>query len=96
MASILIKQKILLSSKIKEVFLCKFNFEDHSVKFIILNMISIICLVLIRVCGAFHGGASDKEPTFQFKRHKRRSFDPGVGKIPWRRKWQPTPVLLPG
>ena len=22
-------------------------------------------------------------------------FDPGVGKIPWRRKWQPTPVLLP-
>ena len=23
-------------------------------------------------------------------------FDPRVGKIPWRRKWQPTPVLLPG
>ena len=23
-------------------------------------------------------------------------FDPQVGKIPWRRKWQPTPVLLPG
>ena len=22
--------------------------------------------------------------------------DPSVGKIPWRRKWQPTPVLLPG
>ena len=21
--------------------------------------------------------------------------DPWVGKIPWRRKWQPTPVLLP-
>ena len=21
-------------------------------------------------------------------------FDPWVGKIPWRRKWQPTPVLL--
>ena len=21
---------------------------------------------------------------------------PGVGKIPWRRKWQPTPVSLPG
>ena len=20
----------------------------------------------------------------------------GVGKIPWRRKWQPTPVFLPG
>ena len=23
-------------------------------------------------------------------------FHPSVGKIPWRRKWQPTPVLLPG
>ena len=21
---------------------------------------------------------------------------PGVGKIPWNRKWQPTPVFLPG
>ena len=26
----------------------------------------------------------------------RPRFDPQVGKIPWRRKWQPTPVLLPG
>ena len=23
-------------------------------------------------------------------------FDPWVGKIPWRRKWQPTPVFLTG
>ena len=23
-------------------------------------------------------------------------MDPWVGKIPWRRKWQPSPVLLPG
>ena len=26
----------------------------------------------------------------------RHRFDPCVRKIPWRRKWQPTPVLLPG
>ena len=26
----------------------------------------------------------------------RLRFDPWVGKIPWRRKWQPTPVFLPG
>ena len=26
----------------------------------------------------------------------RPGFDPWVGKIPWRRKWQPTPVFLPG
>ena len=27
---------------------------------------------------------------------RRPGFNPWVGKIPWRRKWQPTPVLLPG
>ena len=26
---------------------------------------------------------------------RRPGFDPWVGNIPWRRKWQPTPVLLP-
>ena len=26
----------------------------------------------------------------------RLGFDPWVGKIPWRRAWQPTPVFLPG
>ena len=25
----------------------------------------------------------------------RPGFNPWVGKIPWRRKWQPTPVFLP-
>ena len=28
--------------------------------------------------------------------YRRCRFDPRVGKIPWRRKWQPTPVFLPG
>ena len=23
-------------------------------------------------------------------------FDPWIGKIPWRRKWPPTPIFLPG
>ena len=44
----------------------------------------------------FPGGASGKEPASQCKRHKRRGFDPWVGKIPRRRAWQPTPVFLPG
>ena len=26
----------------------------------------------------------------------RHEFDPWVGKIPWMRAWQPTPVFLPG
>ena len=44
----------------------------------------------------FPGGSVGKESTCQFRRHKRCRFDPWVGKIPWRRKWQPTPVFLPG
>ena len=44
----------------------------------------------------FPGGASGKEPTCQWKRHERCGFHPWVGKIPWRRKWQLTPVLLSG
>ena len=39
---------------------------------------------------------SDKESTCQCRRHKSSGLDPWVGKIPWRRKWQPTPVFLPG
>ena len=30
------------------------------------------------------------------RRCKRCGFDPWVGKIPWRREWQPTPVFSPG
>ena len=45
---------------------------------------------------SFPGGASGKEPTCQCSGHKRCGFDPWVGKIPWRRAWQPTPVFLPG
>ena len=44
----------------------------------------------------FPGGASGEEPACQYRRCKRCVFDPWVGKIPWRRKWQPIPVFLPG
>ena len=42
------------------------------------------------------GGAGGKEPICQCRRCKRHKFNPWVRKIPWRRAWQPTPVLLPG
>ena len=41
------------------------------------------------------GGTSGKEPACQYRR-LRCEFDPWFRKIPWRRKWQPTPVTLPG
>ena len=31
-----------------------------------------------------------------FLQFRRPGFDPWGGKIPWKRKWQPTPVFLPG
>ena len=36
---------------------------------------------------------SDKESACQCRG---REFDPWVGKIPWRKKWQPIPIFLPG
>ena len=43
-----------------------------------------------------HRWLSDKQSACKCKRCKRHGFDPWVRKIPWRRKWEPTPVLLPG
>ena len=36
-----------------------------------------------------------EESACQCRRCKRSGFDPWVRKIPWRRKWQPTPAFLP-
>ena len=44
-------------------------------------------------CSRWHSG---KESACQYRRCKRPGFEPWVGKIPWSRKWQLTPVFLPG
>ena len=53
-------------------------------------------LIIHSASMGFPGGTSGKEPVCQYRRHKRCSFSPWVGKIPWRRAWQPTPGFLPG
>ena len=40
----------------------------------------------------FPGGSVVKNPPA----NARNTRDPWVRKIPWKRKWQPTPVFLPG
>ena len=35
-----------------------------------------------------------KESICQFRSHRRCGLDPRIGKILWRRKWEPTPVIL--
>ena len=41
----------------------------------------------------FSGGSESKSICLQCRRP---GLDPWIRKIPWRRKWQPNPVLLPG
>ena len=38
---------------------------------------------------------SGKESACQCRRHRRHGLDFCIGKIPWRREWQPTAVFLP-
>ena len=52
--------------------------------------------MIILINTGFPRGASGKELTSQYRRRKRHGFNPWVGKIPWRRARQPTPVSLPG
>ena len=49
--------------------------------------------VCIYICIFLYVGFPGKESACKCRRHE---FDPWVGKIPWRKKWQPTPVFLPG
>ena len=44
---------------------------------------------------SFPGGTSGKESACQCRRYRRCGFDPEVGKIPWKRKWQPILLFLP-
>ena len=42
------------------------------------------------------GGSEVKASAYVCLQCRRPVFDSWFGKIPWRRKWQPTPVFLPG
>ena len=50
--------------------------------------------IYIHIYMGFPGGSMIiKEPSYQCSRD---GFDPWMGKVPWRRKWQSIPVFLPG
>ena len=53
--------------------------------------------VLVTICLSFdHAASRVAQMVKRLPAMQETRFDPWVGKIPWRRKWQPTPVLLPG
>ena len=51
---------------------------------------------LLKLIIGFPKWWSSEESTRQRRRHRRCGFDPWVRKIAWSRKWQLTPVFLPG
>ena len=66
------------------------NAESHVPTLPILSHSHEVCLRhSYGLCWWFSG----KESTYQCRTYR---FNPWVRKIPWRRKWQPTPALLPG
>ena len=54
--------------------------------------ILLSCLLQARETFVFPGGSDGRV----CPQCGRLGFNPWVGKIPWRRKWQPTPGFLPG
>ena len=57
------------------------------------------CLHITHIYWAFQVALvvkKKKKPACQCRRHKRHRFNSWVGRIPWKRAWQLTPVFLPG
>ena len=52
------------------------------------------CIWLSQIYGS-SSVAHQQRICLQCRNHRRHGFDPWVGKIPWRRAQQPTPVFLP-
>ena len=74
--------------------------EKHEIKqktkHILLSLARTLNYKTLWLMSGFPGSASGKGLACQCKRHKRRGFNPWVGKIRWRRAWQPIPVFSPG
>ena len=57
-----------------------------------LQVVTYVQFTIFLICESLiHGGSDGKASA----RNVGPWFDPWDGKIPWRRKWQLTPVLLP-
>ena len=92
------KDLILLPTKYKYIVHVSLNTVEFDK---LQNLIGLIVFIKFDIFFfspkmGFLGGTSGKESVCQFRRHERCRFDPWVGKIRWRRKWQPTPVFLTG
>ena len=78
---------IKLLKRLHTGYLWKKSFHFHLGKYVGVGFLAYILRV------GLPWWLSGKESACQCKRCR---FDPWVRKIPWRRKWQPIPVFLPG
>ena len=53
-------------------------------------------MLSVKLSGFTGGSVVKYPPAVDLQKWRRCGFDTQVGKIPWRRAWQPTPVFLPG
>ena len=74
-----------------QTFMCKFLCGRVFWFLLIISLqVELLC------CVGLPRWFSGQEPACQCRRHRSLRFDPCMGKMPWRRKRQPTPVFLPG
>ena len=86
-----------IQNPVTKIVLFACQHSHHQKDDSISHLLYFVCVIIIRnqyIDPNCNGGLpwwlSNKESTCQFR------FHPWVGKIPWRRKWQPTPIFLPG
>ena len=69
------------------------SYKWNHMVFVLLQLTYSVSILFSR---GFPGGSVVKNLTCHCRTRKRQRFNPQVGKIPWRRAWQPTAVFLPG
>ena len=79
----------------KSTFFYTYIETIHTINFIHFKYIVPWVWAHVYNCVGFPDSDRGKEPTCQPRRRTRCGFDPWVGKIPWRRAWQPTLEFLP-
>ena len=84
------------------IVLTSFYFEFYSV-FILEHQFSSVAQSRPALCSAVDcsmrgllGGSVGEESTYLMQETQETLVQPLVGKVHWRRRWQPTPVSLPG
>ena len=91
-----VSKYFLVSSLISFLTHCFFNSMLVGLHVFILFCFSFSDWFLVSYnCGQTSLVAQWERICLQCRRHRRCGFSPWVGKIPWRRAWQLTPVFLP-